>query len=41
MPEEHLGQIGFEYAWKELLLRSQKSGTLLLLGQRSPVDVIC
>ncbi len=26
MPEEHIGQVGFEYAWKELLLRSQKSG---------------
>ena len=23
MPEEHTGQLGFEYAWKELLARSR------------------
>jgi brefeldin A-resistance guanine nucleotide exchange factor 1 len=28
MPEEHTGQLGFEYAWKELLARSRISGTL-------------
>jgi brefeldin A-resistance guanine nucleotide exchange factor 1 len=27
MPEEHVGQLGFEYAWKELLRRSRTSGT--------------
>lgn len=26
MPEEHTGQLGFEYAWKELLARSRVSG---------------
>ena len=26
MPEEHTGQLGFEYAWKELLLRARQSG---------------
>jgi len=26
MPEEHTGQLGFEYAWKELLARSRQSG---------------
>lgn len=26
MPEEHTGQLGFEYAWKELLTRSRRSG---------------
>jgi len=29
MPEEHVGQLGFEYTWKELLRRSRKSGDLL------------
>ena len=29
MPEEHTGQLGFEYAWKELLARSRQSGTPL------------
>lgn len=28
MPEEHLGQLGFEYAWKELLRRSRTSTKL-------------
>ena len=28
MPEEHVGQLGFEYAWKELLARSRMSGTI-------------
>lgn len=28
MPEEHTGQLGFEYAWKELLARSRVSGEL-------------
>lgn len=27
MPEEHVGQLGFEYAWKELLRRSRTSGS--------------
>lgn len=30
MPEEHTGQVGFEYAWKELLARSKQSGTTKL-----------
>ncbi|KAJ8699472.1 GDP/GTP exchange factor for ARF [Pleurotus ostreatus] len=30
MPEEHTGQLGFEYAWKELLARSRQSGELLM-----------
>lgn len=28
MPEEHTGQLGFEYAWKELLARSRLSGEI-------------
>lgn len=30
MPEEHTGQLGFEYAWKELLMRSRQSGKYLI-----------
>lgn len=26
MPEEHTGQLGFEYAWKELLARARHAG---------------
>lgn len=26
MPEEHTGQLGFEYAWKELLTRARHAG---------------
>lgn len=29
MPEEHLGQLGFEYAWKDLLTRSRDAGDLM------------
>lgn len=29
MPEEHTGQLGFEYAWKELLTRSRQTGKLI------------
>lgn len=29
MPEEHKGQLGFDYTWKELLRRSRKAGGLL------------
>ncbi|GAC97078.1 hypothetical protein PHSY_004662 [Pseudozyma hubeiensis SY62] len=29
MPEEHAGQLGFEYTWKELLRRSRIAGTLV------------
>ena len=29
MPEEHVGQLGFEYTWKEMLRRSRKAGSLL------------
>ena len=31
MPEEHTGQVGFEYAWKELLARSKQAGTVGLI----------
>jgi hypothetical protein len=27
MPEEHVGQLGFDYAWKELLKRAQATRT--------------
>ncbi|KAF5372839.1 hypothetical protein D9758_001701 [Tetrapyrgos nigripes] len=30
MPEEHTGQLGFEYAWKELLARSRQAGRLMI-----------
>lgn len=30
MPEEHIGQLGFEYAWKELLARSRQAGKVCL-----------
>jgi brefeldin A-resistance guanine nucleotide exchange factor 1 len=26
MPEEHEGQLGFNYAWKELLHRAESAG---------------
>ncbi|KAH9829176.1 uncharacterized protein C8Q71DRAFT_825150 [Rhodofomes roseus] len=29
MPEEHTGQAGFEYAWKELFARSRQAGELM------------
>ncbi|KAJ7777484.1 Sec7 domain-containing protein [Mycena olivaceomarginata] len=29
MPEEHVGQLGFEYAWKDLLTPSRDAGKLL------------
>lgn len=29
MPEEHTGQLGFDYAWKELLLRSKTAGKFI------------
>ncbi|GAA95631.1 uncharacterized protein L969DRAFT_615408 [Mixia osmundae IAM 14324] len=29
MPEEHLGQLGFEYAWKELMSRAQSSSNFV------------
>lgn len=31
MPEEHTGQLGFEYAWKELLARARQAGTPMSL----------
>ena len=31
MPEEHTGQVGFEYAWKELLARSKLGGAFKLI----------
>ncbi|KAH0584078.1 hypothetical protein H2248_009651 [Termitomyces sp. 'cryptogamus'] len=30
MPEEHTGQLGFEHAWKELLMRSRQAGDFLI-----------
>ncbi|EED83660.1 predicted protein [Postia placenta Mad-698-R] len=30
MPEEHTGQAGFEYAWKDLLARSRQTGDLMI-----------
>ncbi|KAF8078137.1 hypothetical protein FPV67DRAFT_1464319 [Lyophyllum atratum] len=30
MPEEHTGQLGFEYAWKELLARSRQAGDFMV-----------
>ncbi|KAJ3515961.1 hypothetical protein NLJ89_g1417 [Agrocybe chaxingu] len=30
MPEEHIGQLGFEYAWKELLTRSRQTGEYMI-----------
>ncbi|CEL55144.1 putative protein C211,03 OS=Schizosaccharomyces pombe (strain 972 / ATCC 24843) GN=SPBC211.03c PE=1 SV=1 [Rhizoctonia solani AG-1 IB] len=30
MPEEHTGQLGFDYAWKELLLRSKHAGEYIV-----------
>ncbi|CDO70750.1 hypothetical protein BN946_scf184798.g65 [Trametes cinnabarina] len=30
MPEEHTGQLGFEYAWKELLARTRQTGDFLM-----------
>ncbi|KAH9901236.1 Sec7-domain-containing protein [Cubamyces lactineus] len=30
MPEEHTGQLGFEYAWKELLARTRQAGKFLM-----------
>ncbi|CAE6485000.1 unnamed protein product [Rhizoctonia solani] len=30
MPEEHTGQLGFDYAWKELLLRSRNAGEYIV-----------
>ncbi|KAH9484177.1 hypothetical protein JR316_0003657 [Psilocybe cubensis] len=30
MPEEHIGQLGFEYAWKELLARSRQTGEYIV-----------
>ncbi|CAL1704279.1 unnamed protein product [Somion occarium] len=30
MPEEHTGQVGFEYAWKELLQRSKRAGEFMI-----------
>ena len=30
LPEEHAGQLGFEYAWKELLQRSSSAGSMIM-----------
>ena len=39
MPEEHTGQLGFEYAWKELLARSRQTGTTLLSVSLFPLGL--
>ena len=31
MPEEHDGQLGFNYAWKELLRRAESAGNIIYL----------
>lgn len=36
MPEEHTGQLGFEYAWKELLARTRHAGKHLSDLCRAP-----
>lgn len=38
MPEEHVGQLGFEYAWKELLARTRQAGTGLPLSKEFNTD---
>lgn len=30
MPEEHVGQLGFDYAWGELLRRAERAGPFLI-----------
>ncbi|PPQ64019.1 hypothetical protein CVT24_009393 [Panaeolus cyanescens] len=35
MPEEHTGQLGFEYAWKELLARARQTGDYLICNTPS------
>ncbi|KAJ3556534.1 hypothetical protein NM688_g1976 [Phlebia brevispora] len=30
MPEEHTGQLGFEYAWKELITRARQAGKFMM-----------
>ncbi|KAJ3572817.1 hypothetical protein NP233_g2836 [Leucocoprinus birnbaumii] len=35
MPEEHTGQLGFEYAWKELLARTRNAGDFMISNTRS------
>jgi brefeldin A-resistance guanine nucleotide exchange factor 1 len=40
MPEEHVGQLGFEYAWKDLLTRSRDAGTSqAALAEKFDLDV--
>lgn len=41
MPEEHTGQLGFEYAWKELLTRSKQAGRILTIihGELDITDI--
>ena len=34
MSEEHTGQLGFEYAWKELLARSRQTGEACIFGSK-------
>lgn len=41
MPQEHTGQVGFEYAWKELLARSRLSGPDSVLSLRNGHLIFC
>ena len=40
MPEEHTGQLGFEFAWKELLMRSRQSGMWFCLPVAMCIETI-
>jgi golgi-specific brefeldin A-resistance guanine nucleotide exchange factor 1 len=39
MPEEHTGQLGFEFAWKELLMRSRQSGMCFWVCMLSWINI--
>ena len=41
MPEEHTGQLGFEYAWKELLARSRQTGKFDLFPTVLQIVLLC
>jgi len=34
MPEEHVGQLGFDYAWKELLKRAHATRTFRAISSQ-------
>ncbi|EJT98345.1 Sec7-domain-containing protein [Dacryopinax primogenitus] len=35
MPEEHIGQVGFDYAWRELMIRSKNRGPLMTTNSKA------